>query len=270
MVPEGEDVCKKCGIVGESVFSTTYETNVAENLSHSQHEKWRFLKLIRDEVTETIMRISGGDCTGVHVDAIMNKLSTWHGESCGDMRAHIMRIGMPHHDLSRGFLAVAVQLGLLENGRHETMDHIAGICGATMRSVQYAEKCLRVSRTYLQSPVLLRKIVDTLTGLDKAWHEAILSLANASVAVSFRDPDVVVASVALALGRRVREDMKNSDAKMSKYQFALLRRQLRLVSGAALCRTFGLIYGTVNRASRDLGVLCTREVNRWSSTLVNV
>ena len=219
-------------------------------------EPERRFQLLRDEVVETIMRISGGDCCERHVETIIQKLRDWYEEASSAVRMHILRCGAPHnHLLGRGILAVAIHSGLLDNGRHELVDHIADSVGTTMPFVQLAEKILRVSRSYLKSSSLLHRIVESSVDVDKEWRKAIVSIAESVAKASFREPDVMVAAAGLALGKCVRNKMGRDTPGMdhsTRLRRVLVRKQLRKLTGAALCRKLGVTYGTVKRAVKDL------------------
>ena len=272
----GEDVCTRCGVVGQPVFlprapaAEDDPSQVSGYVARTHEQCELAFRLVRDEVTETIMRISGGDCAGLHVDSIMTKLKTWHNDANHHVRAHIVKCVAPHHPISRGILAVAIQHGLLDNGRQETLEHIAAAVGATMQNVQLAEKLLRVSRSYLRSSVLLRKIVDSLDDIGDAWRDVIFELSECNAVVSFRDPDVVVASITLALGRRIRAGARDRRTEMTKDHSARVRAQLRAMTGAALCKKLRLTYGTVNRASLGLDEMTTQMMQRRVDVLLMV
>ena len=219
-------------------------------------EPERTFQLLRDEVVETIMRISGGDCCEQHVETIVQKLRDWFGEASQAVKMHILRCGTSHHHfLGRGILAVAIHSGLLDNGRYELIERIAESVGTTMPFVQMAEKVLRVSRSYLKSSSLLYRIVESLVDVDKEWRKAVVSISESIARVSFREPDVMVAAAGFALGRSVRLAMGKDTSAMdhsTRLRRLLVRRQLRHLTGAALCRKLQVTYGTVKRAVKDL------------------
>lgn len=265
----GEDVCVHCGFVGESVMvPMVSQSNITEDVQ--TNALFRFL---RDEVVECIMRISGGDCCDQHVETIMRKLKSWHEEGDPTVRQQILRCGLPHQLLGRGILAVAIHSGLLENGRYEIMELIASTVGATMPNVQLAEKILRVSRTYMKSSSLLQRIVEKFDDLDTVWRKAILSVSENVAKISFREPDVMVAAAALALGKAIRKELGKNTACMdveTRLQRLVIRKQLRHLTGAALCRRLNLTYGTMKRAMKDLDETTLLELQRQLEILMGI
>ena len=249
-----EDICEKCGLVGQPRYSyLTSDTSLLPSppeTSPSDFISERTVAMLRDEITEIIMRISGGDCAMQHVDCIMDKLAKWYKDGGQHLRERICRIGRPGDSISRGILALAVQLGLLYNGRAETVEFISTVVGASRHSVQMAEKVLKVSRSYVSNPVNMDRIVSSLEKVDRKWQTGISLLANFNSKRNFKDMDVTVASCALALGRRVRDGLNSRG--LNKSRKVELRKQLRHVSGAALCRALHLTYSTVNRAALGL------------------
>lgn len=248
---DGEEICIKCGLVGQQVYSTSWQQDQPSPLL-SDDRKGPRLDLLRDETTEIIMRISGGDCASTHVDAVMRQLHKWHDDADRNVKELISRIGHQRDSVSRGIFAVAIQHGLLHNGRCESLDLISSVVGASRHSVQAAEKLLRVSRCFSTSRVFLHTIIDQIDGL--AWKNTLMELALSNAKACFREADVNVAAVGLALGR----EMKLHLGKMKKRNLMtgarekLIRAQLRCLSGASLCRALRLTYSTVNRASKAI------------------
>ena len=254
-----------------SVFDHPSNMNPADIAA--KHGPNSTMHLLRDEVVETIMRISGGDCCEQHVETIMQKLKNWHAEANQSVKMHILRCGIPHHALGRAILAVAIHSGLLDNGRSELMEHIAASVGATMPNVQMAEKILRVSRSYLKSSSLLHRIVEDFSELDSEWRKAIFSISKIVAKASFRDPDVMVAAAGLALGKGIRDNLSRNTPSMDpeiRLRRMFIKKQLRHLSGAALCRKLSVTYGTLKRAVKDMDETTLRELQRHIKILTGV
>lgn len=251
---DSEEICEKCGLVGQPRYSyLTCDPPLPPPLTEPSATNFiseSTVAMLRDEITEVIMRISGGDCATQHVDCVMDKIEKWYKDGSLPLREKICRIGRPGDSISRGILALAVQLGLLYNGRGETLEFISSVVGASRHSVQMAEKVLKVSRSYVTNPVNMARIVSSLENVSPKWQRGITLLANYNSKRNFKDMDVTVASCALALGRRVREGLTTRG--LSKVEKASIQKQLRHVSGASLCRALHLTYSTVNRAALGL------------------
>lgn len=246
---ESEEVCINCGLVGQPVYETMQIGSPPSPQPHHSNSPLHFLS---DEVTETIMRLSGGDCTRIHVEAVMAKLGKWYDAGDKRVRDLICHLSNNPNHTSRGVLAVAIHRGLLSNGRQETMDHVASMVGATRLAVSTAERLLKEPREYLRSPVLVAKVVDSIDGLDHHWGECIKALAEQHIICSFREIDVVVAATALHFAREVKSFMHQHKSILSPRSVASARRNLRLLTGASLCRRLRLTYSTVSRASKCL------------------
>lgn len=246
---DGEEVCIECGLVGQPVYSSS---DMPDLVARSSEVEDGGLHFLRDELTEIIMRLSGGDCTRTHVDTIMGKLMTWHAQGSKQVQDLISHPSPSPQHTSRGVLAVAVHRGLLANGRQETLDHIGSVVGATRHAVITAERLLKEPREYLQSPVLVRKVVDSIAGLSPLWADCIKALAEHHVQFSFREVDVVVAATAMHLARLVKAHLAMNKENYDRSVLATTRANLRVLTGASLCRQLVLTYSTVNRASRTL------------------
>lgn len=248
---DGEEICIKCGQVGQQVFSTPWQQEQTSPLLPGDHTG-PGLDLLRDETTEIIMRISGGDCASTHVDAVMRQLHKWHKDGDRNVKELIARIGYQRDGVSRGIFAVAIQHGLKSNGRCESLELVSSAVGASRHSVQAAEKVLRVSRCLSTSQVFLHSIIDQIDGL--AWKNTLMELALSNAKACFREADVNVAAVALALGREVKLLLGKIKKRgcLTKARERLIRSQLRRLSGASLCRDLRLTYSTVNRASKTI------------------
>lgn len=266
----GEEICVSCGLVGDRLMGTIVDR---QSVPQFDTETEELFDKLRDEVVECIMRISGGDCCGLHVETIMAKLKNWHAEGDPTARMHILRCGMPHQLLGRGILAVAIHTGLVENGRHELLELVAATVGAPLTFVQLAEKILRVSRTYMHSQPLLNRIVEKLDDLSPEWQKAILEISENVAKISFREPDVMVAAAALALGKTVKKELGRGTACMdveTRLRRKTIQKQLRHLSGAALCRKLLLTYGTVKRAMKDLNETSLVVLQRQLEILIDV